>query len=503
MKRIVYPAVLLMAGLAVSQAVFFCLVYRSNRLLHEGLAAMETAGYLTVPNADVMAGLTRIAPAFNGALFFTFTTGAGLCITAMAAAWVYKRIFNCTRWFVLFLTTAWAVSLYGVNAGGFSLAATASVVVIPPFAFIASIFTMPGEVPPQGRLATALQIAAILLIALVWFPRTDREVFIEIRDNLLLTSSAGSAVNDFYYKYTLYPAKLFKPPGQRLMVPACTGNIKNRNLQYQIKAELAALDYLPVDRDEACDLFVTTENGRLFLSGRSSGFFKTTLPDFFKSPRSVLENFSQKADNQAGLRMITFFSIFAAFPLTLFILVHGFFAFLLFMIPPLYLRHWAASALCLVIGIGTALPLYFSPDPAVISPTEIQGRLSSDNWRDQRSALKAIAKDSMDPLNFDIGERILFSPHVPVRYWYASALGSSRNKAAADTLRRMIDDPHPNVACAAYSGLGRSGAKKYIGDIKTRIILSDHWYVQWYAYKALRQLGWTQKPSGTTRALLQ
>ncbi len=503
MKRIVYPAVLLAAGLAISQAVFFCLVYRSNRLLYEGLAAMEAAGYLTVPNAHVMVGLTRIAPAFNGALFFSFTTGAGLCITAMGAAWIYKRIFNSTRWFAIFLLTAWAASICAVNAGGFSLAATASLLVVPPFVFVASIFIMPSEVPPQGRLAAALQIAAILLIVLAWLPKTDGDVFMEIRDNLLLTTAAGSAVNDFYYKYTLYPATLFKSPGERLMVPACTGDIENSDLQNQIETELATLDYLPVDREQACDLFAATESGQLILSGRSRVVLKTTLSDFFKSPRSVLENFSQKAEVHGGLRMITFFSLFAAFPLTMMILVHGFFSFVLFMIPPIYLRHAAASALCLFIGIGAAVPLYFSPDPAVMPPAEIQERLSSDDWRDQRSALKAIANDSMDPLDFDISERISLSPHVPVRYWYASALGNSRNKAAAETLRRMIDDPHPNVACAAYSGLGRSGRRQYVGDIQTRIILSDHWYVQWYAYRALRQLGWTQKPSGTTRALLQ
>lgn len=494
MKRIVYPAVLLAAGLAISQAVFFCLVYRSNRLLYEGLAAMEAAGYLTVPNAHVMEGLTRIAPAFNGALFFSFTTGAGLCITAMGGAWIHKRIFKCTRWFGIFLVTAWAASICAVNAGGFSLATTVSLLVVPPFVFIVSIFTIPSEVPPQGRLAAALQIAAILLIVLAWLPKTDRNVFMEIRDNILLNTVAGSAVNDFYYKYTLYPAKLFKSPGKRLMVPAWSGDIENSILRNQIETKLVAFDYLPVEREQACDLFVATESGQLILSGRSSVVIKTTLSDFFKSPRSVFETFSQKADVHGGLRMITFFSLFVAFPLTMIILVHGFFSFLLFMIHPVYLRHSAASALCLFIGIGAAVPLYFSPDPGLMPHAEIQDRLSSDDWRDQRIALKAIANDSMDPLVFDINERISLSPHVAVRYWYASALGNSRNKSAAKILRRMIDDPHPNVACAAYSGLGRSGAKKYIGDIKTRIILSDHWYVQWYAYKALRQLGWTQKP---------
>lgn len=503
MKRIMYPAVLLAAGLAVSQAVFFVLVYRSNLLLHEGLTAMGTAGYLIVPNAHVMAGLTRIAPAFFGALFFTFTAGAGLCLMAMGAAWICKRIFKYTKWFALFLVLAWLVFLFAVNTKGFSLAAAASVAVIPPFMFIASILYMPAEIPPQGRLAAMLQAAAIFLIVLAWLPHMDRDVFIEVRDNVLLASTAGRAVNDFYYKYTLYPAKLFKAPGQRLMVPACTGGVQNSTLRHRIDAALAALDYLPVDRKQACDIFVATENGQFILSGRSRVVLKTTLSDFFKSPRSVLENFSQRADSHAGIRMITFFSLVAAFPLTFFVLVHVCLSLLLFMIPPVYLRHAAASGLCLLMGIGAAAPLYFSPDPAGMAPAEIQESLSSDDWRDQRSALKAIVNDSMDPLDFDIGERIVFSPHIPVRYWYASALGNSRNKAAGQALVRMIDDPHPNVVCAAYSGLGRSGHRQYAGDIKTRILLSDHWYIQWYAYRALRQLGWTQKPSGTTRALWQ
>jgi hypothetical protein len=47
----------------------------------------------------------------------------------------------------------------------------------------------------------------------------------------------------------------------------------------------------------------------------------------------------------------------------------------------------------------------------------------------------------------------------------------------------------------AFHGLGRRGDSRGVSEILTRIKTSDHWYNQWYAYKALRGLGWKQRKS--------
>jgi HEAT repeat protein len=63
----------------------------------------------------------------------------------------------------------------------------------------------------------------------------------------------------------------------------------------------------------------------------------------------------------------------------------------------------------------------------------------------------------------------------------------------------FLDDPCPNVVSMAFYALGQRGDKRAIKEIIKKIQMSDDWYNQWYAYKALRNLGWkqnrlTQKP---------
>ena len=56
----------------------------------------------------------------------------------------------------------------------------------------------------------------------------------------------------------------------------------------------------------------------------------------------------------------------------------------------------------------------------------------------------------------------------------------------------FLDDSYPNVVCMAFHSLGQRGKKRIVREIVKRIERSDHWYEQWYAYRALRTLGWTQ-----------
>ena len=62
-----------------------------------------------------------------------------------------------------------------------------------------------------------------------------------------------------------------------------------------------------------------------------------------------------------------------------------------------------------------------------------------------------------------------------------------------EDLVAFLDDPHPNVAGMAFYALGQRGEKRAIKGIIERIETSNHWYNQWYAYRALRTLGWKQR----------
>ena len=82
---------------------------------------------------------------------------------------------------------------------------------------------------------------------------------------------------------------------------------------------------------------------------------------------------------------------------------------------------------------------------------------------------------------------------IPERYWMAKALAFNRSMAGDETLVNLFEDNHFNVVCMAAYSMGKRGNRKYIPKLIQKIRLSDNWYVQWYAYKALRTLGWQQK----------
>ena len=503
MNRVVYPAVVLAAGLAASQALFTLLVYISNVRLYAAMATLDGAGYLIVPNSHVLGSLKAFFPAFAGALFFTFTIGAGLSLAAMAGAWLYARVFKSSRRFGFFLSALWIVGIAAVNKDGFFAAGILSFILIPPFVFFLCIRWMPAEARPMGRLALTIQVAAVLLVALFWLPKADDSVFIDIRDRLLLSNQAGAAINDFYYRYTLYPAKLIKTPSQKLMVPACTSEIGDPDLRQHINNALAAHDFLPVSENRVCAVQVSTEEGRLLLSGPGRTLLETTPASFLEAPGRALASFSRLSDAGGVFRKATYISLFTALPLSLFILLHGAMIPALFPVRQVFYRHMLASALCLLIGVAAAAAMYTGADPSPETPEEIRAGLASGDWRKQRDALRAIIDHRMDPMRYGIDDRLAFGGSVALRYWYAASLGWSRHPAAYDLLLEMADDPHPNVACMAYASLGRLRDPRAKEEVRERIGRIGHWYVQWYAYQSMRRLGWTQEQFVTNRDPLQ
>ena len=92
-----HPVAILICGLAIAQIISTIQVYVSNLHLYSTLSHISSAGYLAIPNRLVMIRLRDLAPAFWGGLFFTFTIGSGISLGAMAASWLWVRIFLRSR----------------------------------------------------------------------------------------------------------------------------------------------------------------------------------------------------------------------------------------------------------------------------------------------------------------------------------------------------------------------------------------------------------------------
>ncbi len=70
MKRAFKTAAVLLLGLVVAQVIATLQVYFSNADLHRTLLVLKEAGYLIVPNQQILPRLLTLKPAFWGGLFF-------------------------------------------------------------------------------------------------------------------------------------------------------------------------------------------------------------------------------------------------------------------------------------------------------------------------------------------------------------------------------------------------------------------------------------------------
>ena len=106
--------------------------------------------------------------------------------------------------------------------------------------------------------------------------------------------------------------------------------------------------------------------------------------------------------------------------------------------------------------------------------------------------MKFIDENGLEIRQFHTYPDIVKSDYIAERYWFVRTLANSHKQGTYRDLLGFLNDPHPNVASMALYSLGRRGKKEAIGRIMQIIETTDDWYLQWYAYKAMRALGWRQ-----------
>ena len=90
----------------------------------------------------------------------------------------------------------------------------------------------------------------------------------------------------------------------------------------------------------------------------------------------------------------------------------------------------------------------------------------------------------------DYCKSALNSTSIAEKYWFAKAL-SKRGKGTKNSiayLKTLLKDDSVNVKCASISALSALGCHKNTLKIfKNLIIKSQEWYIQQYAYRALKK----------------
>jgi hypothetical protein len=494
MNRLLYPVRVLLLGLFTAQVLAFIQVYLSNVELYHSLMAIKDAGYLTIPNQRIMHNLREFGPAFSGGLFFTFSVGVGLTISSLAAAWTWDRLLARKKLFLIPFLMLLTGGLLAVNRRGLCPVVTSYFLFIPPLVFVATLRWMPPPSRQRVWLNRMVLFIPIFLLALLWTSEMGNHLFLDIRDNLLLSNPLGTRIVDFYYDYTLYPAEVFKSLDQKVLKTWNLENPQKSSMVRSLEMELLNQDYLHVGEDVAVDLKIVQEGNILALENKGRTVLRTRPEDFFSAPGTVLKEFSSKSDRHAFFRKFTFFSLLIGLPISLYIILYSLFRLVPYLFLDLNTSPVIPSILCFLIGI-TLLVYFHQGRERRIEVKDLARALESERWQKRVAALKTIQQKGIEIAYFRAYQGLRASPHIPERYWLARALGVSREPETFKDLLAFLDDPHPNVVSMAFYALGQRGNRRVVNELIKRIETSDDWYNQWYAYKALRSLGWKQNKS--------
>ena len=497
MKRYLAPAAIIAIGLLTAQVILTLFVYQSNISLLKSLKAIARAGYLVVPNAQVMAALDAFLPAFCGGLFFTLTAGAGLALGGFILIYLWRVVFAGHPLLLFIIVIFWELGIYKAAQTDAPLLLTAAFILIPLLVLALMGKWLKKSLAVSDGKLVLIHLAAVLLIGGIWLPNMNTDVFVNIRDQLLLGNPAGQQINSFYYRYTLYPAEAFKALSQRQLKTARI-QINEPRLFAQVEKSLRRADYLALASDIPMDLTVRSASGELIFGHKAQKVQEVSISRFLSAPKDVLKSFSKKTDQMQFLRAFTFFSLIIPSPLLLYFFIHTLISGLLFRIRHPVKRSALAAAACVILAAAGAYALYpFQSDLRIETAQAGIGAMLKSGDRDLRvAALKRIDDQDLPIAAYESTVlKLSKSPATAERYWTAKVLDNSDSAGTYQMLLHLLDDPHPNVVCMALYSLGNRDADQAVGEIKHVLKISDHWYVQWYAYNALKELGWIQPES--------
>jgi hypothetical protein len=491
MKRYLQTVGVLFLGLFVAQVIATIQVYVSNLRLHATLTAVIEAGYFPIPNEQFMPNLLELGPAILGGLFFTLSVGAGLTFISIAAALFWVHLIHQTKIFLITYLVLWIAAIFMLNLRGFCPMVTLYFLIIPPVVFLVTVKWTALRIPEMALVTRVIHIIPPFLLAIFWATQTSGNLFLEFRDNLLLSNSWGAKINNYYYANTLYPAEAFKSLEQKILKTTDLGQIKKEPVASALERALVNYDYLNVGGNGEVDLKVLEDGNKFLFMNRGKIILRVSLQDFLSETEKVLKVFSLKSDRYAFFRQFTFFCLLLGLPLTSYVVLHTLFSLLAYTFLSFRLSSIIASIICFILGMSMWIA-FVELKGERIDGKELPVALESEDWRRRMSALKTIVHNTIEIGDFKNYQRFMTGSHIPERFWFVGSLGVSRRPETYKMIFPFLDDAHPNVERMALHALGQRGDRVAIPEIKKRIETSDHWFSQWYAYKALRALGWKQ-----------
>ena len=480
----VFFVLFLLTQLLAAVHVFF-----SNAALHDTLKAVHQAGYLTVPNMQVARHLDAWSSAFNGGLFFSCTAGIALIILCLVL-YRFWILFGRKKAILAGYVLIWAGSILFVNTNGLSSLITIYLISVPVIGFLLLERLQSFQNTRPAKTYIWLHTAFFVLFCAGCASQIQVEKFLDIRDFLFLDNPLGRKLNAFYYDNSLYSANYFKSFSQKLIKTCDLRTIPDQRLNRRVTVLLSWFDYLALPSPTKTDLQVTIQEKTVNLLHNRKVIVTAPIENFLQSPRQYIDLFQAQTDRHSNFRIFTMVSLLFAGTVLLYAILFLLPLFISQKFMPPALAVGSAGLLCFL-----ALFMLLTEDgrqAPQTSPDAIAGALRSQNAIHRIRALRSIVDQKMDITTFAEFKSLSTQGTIPERYWVAKALAVSHSPIGRQTVLQLLHDRHFNVVCMALYSLGKQGRKTDRQIIIDIINTSENWYVQWYAYRALKNLGWHQ-----------
>lgn len=448
------------------------------------------AGYEITPGHNVEPALQSFQAAAGGGLFFALTIGTFLSLITVFWCQVFPLFSIQPKWERRILTAGVLLALLWCNRDGFNGFGSAYLVLIPLFLSLLAARKGSFNRKNVSIFFILMFTGPVVLLPLMGFIKLDRHMFINVRDNILLTNRAGQFVNAFYYRYTLFSAEAIKSMEQKQIRTVYLGEAFSTLELTLLGDRFSFQNYLPIDKKALADLVVVPDTNQKMTIASKRRTHPVNLNSFIKAPRPILQKISEEADNQRVFRQMIYWSLFIGMPLFIYGTLYQSVFFLLGRYFSLKAAAVGTAMACLVAGTVVMWPL----NTVIVnkSSESLNDLITSQPYAKRLRGLQKVADEGLDISHLPVYEEIKGSGNMAERYWLAKILANSRSAATYRDLLFLLNDASPNVVCMALRSLGLRKNRKAIPAIVALIKQSNHWYVQWYAYNALKNLTWRQ-----------
>ena len=201
-------------GILLGQLLGTFLVAGSNRQLWLEQEAIARIGAIAVPGRFLASEMKAVSTCLAGGIFFALSLGLGYGFFCGFLLWLFSLYKGKGYRQVRLLPVIVLAGILVWLGKGSDPMVLLFLMTVPLVLYFLSLPLLSGaSIRPAQLEIYGLLFLTFAVLLVVTFKQLD---FIEIRDRLLLPTKAGRLIDEFYYRYTLYPARLVQPLCYRL-----------------------------------------------------------------------------------------------------------------------------------------------------------------------------------------------------------------------------------------------------------------------------------------------